>query len=193
MQAGSETNGAKYGTYLVVPVTWAPTETIKSFEKKPIFVLGRVGVPRGRSDNSYFLSWKNALTEGVFAISLFEGPTMLGRHANQEPETVKPENRCEAVAFRPVAGFTIAQNDDTRFGPKWHQLLILFDSEDTHLGDGFRSAFLTKSPVFSQSYLSKCAHVFDTALLLVITLEPDLTIGVSRGQGLQEAGRAVPM
>ena len=54
MQAGSETNGAKYGIYLVVPVTWAPTEAIKSFEKKPIFVFGRVRVPRGRSDNSCF-------------------------------------------------------------------------------------------------------------------------------------------
>ena len=113
MRAGSETNGAKYGTYLVVPVTWAPAEAIKSFEKKPIFIFGRVRVPRGRSDNSCFLSQKNALTEGVFAIPLFEGPMMLGQHANQEPETVKPENRCNAVTFRPVAGFTIAQNDDT--------------------------------------------------------------------------------
>jgi hypothetical protein len=78
MRAGSETNGAKYGTYLVVPVTWAPTEAVKSFEKKPIFVLGRVRVPRGGSDDSSFLSRKNALKEGVFAIPLFEGPTMLG-------------------------------------------------------------------------------------------------------------------
>jgi len=193
MQAGSETNGAKYGTDLVVPVTWAPTEAIESFEKKPIFVLGRVGVPRGGSDNSYFLSRKNALTEGVFAIPLFEGPTMLGRQTNQEPETVKPENRCKAVAFRPVAGFTIAQNDDMQFGTKGHQLLILLDSEDTHCGDGFRSAFLPKCPVFAYSYLSERAHVFDTALLLIITLKPNLTIGVSRGQSLQEAGRAVPM
>jgi len=89
-------------------MTWALTEAIKSFEKKPIFVLGRVRVPRGGSDNSYFLSQKNALTEGAFAIPLFEGPTMLGRHANQETETVKPEDGCKAVAFRPVAGFTIA-------------------------------------------------------------------------------------
>jgi len=120
MRAGSETNGAKYGTYLVVPVTWAPAEAIKSFEKKPIFVLGKVRVPRGGSDDSCFLSWKNALTEGVFTIPLFEGPMMLGRHANQETETVKPEDRCKAVAFRPVAGFAIAQHDDTGFGPKGH-------------------------------------------------------------------------
>jgi len=120
MQAGSETNGAKYGTYLVVPVTWAPAEAIKSFEKKPIFVLGRVRVPRGGLDDSCFLSRKNALTEGVFAIPLFEGPTILVRYANQETETVKPEDRYKAVAFRPVAGFVIAQHDDTGFGPKGH-------------------------------------------------------------------------
>ena len=45
---------------------------------------------------------------------------MLGRHANQETETVKPEDRCKAVALRPVAGFAIAQHDDTGFGPKGH-------------------------------------------------------------------------
>jgi len=120
MRAGSETNRAKYGTYLVVPVTGAPAEAIKSFEKKPIFVVGRVRVPRGGLDDSCFLSRKNALTEGVFAIPLLEGPTMLGRHANQEAEAVKPEDRCKAVAFRPVTGFAIAQHDDTGFGPKGH-------------------------------------------------------------------------
>ncbi len=119
---------------------------------------------------------------------------MLGRHANQEPETVKPENRCEAVAFRPVAGFAIAQNNDMRFGPKGHQLLILLDSEDTHRGDGFWSTFLTKCPEISQRFLPERAHVlFDTALLLVITLKPDLMIRVGQGQSLQEAGRAVPV
>jgi len=193
MRAGSETNRAKYGTDLIVPVTWALTEAIKSFEKKPIFVLGRVGVPRGGSDNSYFLSRKNALTEGVFAIPLFEGLTMLGRHANQETKTVKPEDRCKVVAIRPVAGFTISQHDDTRFGPKGHQLFILFDSEDTHRGDCFWSTLLTKCPVFSQSYLPKCAHVFNTTLLFIITLKPNLTVRVGRGQSLQEAGRAVPV
>ncbi len=118
---------------------------------------------------------------------------MLGRHANQETETVKPENRCKTVTFSPVAGFVIAQNNDMQFGPKGHQLLMLLDSEDTHHGDSFWSAFLTKCPVFSQRYLPECAHVFDTALLLEITLKPDLTIGVGQGQSLQEAGRAVPV
>ena len=80
----------------------------------------------------------------------------------------------------------IAQNDDTQFGQKGHQLLILLDSEDTHRGDDFQSTFLPK-------FLLECAHVFDTVLLLIITLKPNLTIGVSRGQSLQEAGRAVPM
>ncbi len=95
-------------------------EAIQSFEKKPVFVLGCVRVPRGGSDNSCFLSRKNALTEGVFAIPLFEGSAMLGRHANQETETVKLEDRCKAVALRPVAGFAIAQHDDTGFDPKGH-------------------------------------------------------------------------
>ncbi len=63
-----------------------------------------------------------------FAIPLFEGPTMLDRHTNQETETVKPESGRKAVAFRPVVVFAIAQHDNTRFGPKGHQLFILSHS-----------------------------------------------------------------
>ncbi len=102
----------------------------------------------------------------------------MGCQANQETETVKPEDRYKAVAFRPVAGFAIAQHDDTRFGPKGHELFIPFYSKDTHCGDCFWSTLLPECPVFSQSYLPKHAHVFDTALLFVITLKPNLTVGV---------------
>jgi hypothetical protein len=55
-------------------------------------------------------------------------------------------------------------------------LFILFDSEHAHCGDCFWSTLLTKCPVFTQSYLPKCAHVLDTALLIVITLKPNLTV-----------------
>jgi len=53
MRAGSETNRAKYGTDLIVPVTWALTEAIKSFEKKPIFVLGRVALSQDIIDLAF--------------------------------------------------------------------------------------------------------------------------------------------
>ncbi len=72
----------------------------------------------------------------------------------------------------------IAQHKDTRFGLKGHQLFILFDSEDTHCGDGLWSAFLTKHPVFSQSYFPEGAQVLNTAFFPIITLELDLAIGV---------------
>ncbi len=184
MRVGSETNGAKNGIYFVIPMAGAPTEAIQSFKKKPVFVLGCIWVPRGGSDNSRFRSRKNALAEGVFAIALFEGPTMLSGHTNQETETVETKNGRKAVAFRPDAVFPIAQHNDTRFGAKGHQLFVLFDSEDTHSRDGLRSTLLTKCPVFAQSYLLEGTHFFNTTLLLIITLEPDLTIGVSRGQRL---------
>ncbi len=106
-------------------------------------------------------------------------------------KTVKPEHRCKVVAIRPVAGFTISQHDNTRFGPKGHQLFILFDSEDKYCRDGLWSALLTKCPVLTQSYLPEGTHFFNTTFLLMITLEPDLTIRVSRGQNLKEAGRTV--
>jgi hypothetical protein len=68
---------------------------------------------------------------------------------------------------------------------------FLFDSEDKHCRDGLWSALLTKCPVLTQSYLPEGTHFFNTTFLLMITLEPDLTIRVSRGQNLKEAGRTV--
>jgi hypothetical protein len=45
------------------------TKAIKSFEKKPIFILGCVRVSGRGSDNGSLLRRKNALAESVFAIS----------------------------------------------------------------------------------------------------------------------------
>jgi hypothetical protein len=84
-----------------------PTKAIKSFEKKPIFILGCVRVSGRGSDNGSLLRRKNALAESVFAISLFKSSTMLSRQTNQEAETIELKDGCKAIAFGPVASFTI--------------------------------------------------------------------------------------
>jgi hypothetical protein len=61
----------------LVPMPGTPTKAIKSFEKKPIFILGCVRVSGWRLDNGSLLRRKNALAESVFAISLFKSLTML--------------------------------------------------------------------------------------------------------------------
>jgi hypothetical protein len=72
-------------------------------------------------------------------------------------------------------------------------LFVLFDGEDTHRGDGLWGTFLTKSPVFSQGDFPKGTHFFNTSFLLIITLKPNLTIGMGQGKSLEEAGGTVPV
>ncbi len=72
-------------------------------------------------------------------------------------------------------------------------MFVLFDDEDTHCRDGLWGTFLTKSPVFSQGDFPKGTHFFNTSFLLVITLKPNLTIGMGRGESLEEAGGTVPV
>jgi hypothetical protein len=48
------------------------------------------------------------LTEGVFAIPLFETTPMLDRQADEKMETVKTMNWGKPIALGPVAAFTIA-------------------------------------------------------------------------------------
>jgi hypothetical protein len=185
VRAGDETNRTKDSINFLVSVTGAPMKAIKGLKKKPIFIFASIWIPGRGSDDSGLLRRKNALAEIVFAISLLKTAMVLGQQTNQEAETIKPKNRCKAIAFGPVTSFTINQNNDTRLGPKWHQLLVLFYGEDTHRGDGLWSTFLVEGPVLSQSDFLKSTHLFNTAFLLVITLKPNLAIGMSQSQSLQ--------
>jgi hypothetical protein len=166
-------------------VSRAPAKAIESLKKKPIFILAGIGVPGRWADNSCFLRREDALAEGVFAIPLLKAAPVLSRQTNQESETIKPKNGCKALTFGPFASFTITQNNNTRLGPKWHQMLVFLNGEDTHRGDGLRSTFLSEGPVLAKSDFPESAHILNAPLLLVITLKPHLTIGMSRSQSLQ--------
>ena len=51
----------------------AASEAIESLQQKPIFLRVGVRVTGGRADNFSFVRRKNALAEGIFAITLLEG------------------------------------------------------------------------------------------------------------------------
>ncbi len=118
------------------------------------------------------------MAKGILAVTLFKTTTVLSQQANQEAKTIKPENGCKMIAFGPIADFTVSQDNDTRLGPKRHQLIVLFNGEDTHCRNSFWGTFSTKSSVFPQGDFPNGAHILNTMFLIVITLKPNLTIGM---------------
>ncbi len=113
---------------------------------------------------------------------------MLCSKTNEKAEAVKAKNRGKAIALRPIPTLTVAQNDDPRFSSKRHEVLVLFDRQDTHRGGGPRSAFLLQGLVLTQRDTFKGAETLDSILFLVVALKPDVSIGMSCGKGLKEGG-----
>jgi hypothetical protein len=118
---------------------------------------------------------------------------MLDRKADEITEAIKTEDRCKTIALRPLPTFTVAQNNDTRFGPKGHEIFVFLDGQNTHSRNSPRSTLFPQSPVFTQSETFKSAKAFNAVLLLIIALEPYFTIGVGRRKSLKERGRTIPM
>jgi hypothetical protein len=84
----------------------------------------------------------------------------------------------------------VPEHNDARFSLKQKKVLVLFNGQDAH---GLRSSFLSKSTILAKSDFAICVKAFYAMLLVVITLEPDLTIRMGGCQGLEQGGRAVPM
>ena len=52
------------------------------------------------------------MTEGILTIALFETTTALDGKTDEELETIKPEDGCKAITFRPITVLLSPQNDD---------------------------------------------------------------------------------
>jgi hypothetical protein len=85
------------------------------------------------------------------------------------------------------------EHNDARFILKWKKILVLFNGQGTHGGDCLRSSFLSKSTILAESDFAISVKAFNAMLLLVMALEPDLTIRMGGRQGLEQGGRAIPM
>jgi hypothetical protein len=87
----------------------------------------------------------------------------------------------------------VPKHNDARFSSKRKKILVLFNSQNSHGEDCLGSSFLSKSTILTESDFAVSVKAFNATLLLVIALEPDLTIRMGCRQGLEQGGRAVPM
>jgi hypothetical protein len=76
---------------------------------------------------------------------------------------------------------------------KQKKILVLFNGQDAHGGDCLRSSFIPKSTILVERDFAIGVKAFNATLLLVITLEPDLTIRMGGCQGFEQGGSAVPV
>ena len=118
---------------------------------------------------------------------------MLDRETDEKTKAVKTKNRSKTVTLRPLSIFTVPQDDDSRFGPKGHEVFVFLDGQHTHSRDSTRSTLLPQSPVFAQSETFKSTQTLDAVLLFIVALQPYVTIGMGRRESLKEGGRTIPM
>jgi hypothetical protein len=62
------------------------------------------------------------------------------------------------------------------------------NSQYTHSGYGFRSAYLLKSPVCAKSDFLISSKALNAALLFIIALEPNFSIGMGDSKALSKEG-----
>jgi hypothetical protein len=75
------------------------------------------------------------------------------------------------IRLGPNTVFVITQHNNMTFCPKRKKILVLFDSQYTHSGYCFRSAFLPKSRVFTKSDFLISGKALNVTLLFIIALE----------------------
>ena len=126
MRTRDKTDGPQNGINFLVLVPRTAAKSIGDLLQEPLFIFGSIRVAQGRMGNSDFLGRENALTESLLTIALFEAAATLDSQTDKEPEAIKPKNRCKSFTLGPVAVLTIAQDNDTGFGPKGHELIDLF-------------------------------------------------------------------
>eukprot|EP00957_Ditylum_brightwellii_P038536 2912584-Ditylum_brightwellii.AAC.1 len=72
-----EADGLESSFDLIEPVERGAAKTIESLANEPIGIRVGVGASQWRAHNNSFILWKNAMAEGILAVSLFED-TMMG-------------------------------------------------------------------------------------------------------------------
>ncbi len=164
----------------------APLEAVEGVFKKPILIGSGFQIAVRRSNDGDLIRRENPLTEGIFAVSLIKGTTRCNSHTSEEAERILSKDWSKPFALCPHSVFMISKNDDARLCPKGLEVLILLDSKDTHCGNGPRSSFFLKSPIFAECNLFICIEFLNATLLFEETLQPDLTIGMRISKCLEE-------
>jgi hypothetical protein len=160
----------------IVPMARATAKTIKRSLKQPVFIGVGVRITSGRTYNCNFLWGQDPLTEGVFAIALPKRAALLDGKADEEAERIATEDRSESIQLGPDVVFMISKYDNPRLSMEQEEIFILFNGQDAHGRNGFRSAFLAERPVLPKSDFAISSEAFNALLFLVITLEPNFAV-----------------
>ncbi len=83
------------------------TETVERPFKQPLFVLLGVWVPDRWFDNSDFVRREDALTEGVFAVTLLKCSVSLYGHADDEVHGGRSEDWEVFILLGPISVLVI--------------------------------------------------------------------------------------
>jgi hypothetical protein len=113
--------------------------------------LSQFWITNRRLNNSYFVRWEDALTEGILAIILFEYSSLFDCHAEKEAHCVWMEYRCVPLRLSPYSIFMVAKDYNAGFGPVRIHHLIWFDGEDAHGRYCSWGSFLSQTAIFCQS------------------------------------------
>jgi hypothetical protein len=155
----------------VVPMARATAKTITRSLKQPVFIGVGIRITSGRTYNRNFLCGQDPLTEGVFAIALPKRAALLNGKADKEAERITTEDRSEPIRLGPEAVFMISKYDNPRLSMEREEIFILFNGQEAHGRNCFRSAFLAERPVLPKSDFAISSKAFNALLFLVITLE----------------------
>jgi hypothetical protein len=99
-------------------MTRATTKTVECPFKKPIFIWRCLGITTGRAYDSNLVGWKNALTEGVLAITLAKGAVRSNSHAREKSKRVLAKDRSKYITLLPDAVLMIPKDNNARFCPE---------------------------------------------------------------------------
>jgi hypothetical protein len=151
----------------VIPMARATAKTIKRSLKQPVFIGVSIRITSGRMYNRNFLWGQDPLTKGVFAIALPKRAALLDGKANKEAERIAKEDRSKPIPLGPDAVFMISKYNNPRLSMEQEEIFILFNGQDAHGGNSFRSAFLAKRPVLPKSDFAISSEAFNALLFLV--------------------------
>ena len=141
--------------------------------------------------NSDFSRGEVLVAESVFDIALLEGTFLFDSHANKEAEGFGAENGRILLRFGPYSFFMIYENNDARLSPEGKEVLILFDGEDTHGGNGSWVAIFSYCTIFAKGDALEGAHVFNEILLFIIDLHPYFMVRVGLCENLKKGGWSI--
>jgi hypothetical protein len=74
-------------------------EAVDSTKKKPIFLTVGLRVARKRADDGKLVRWKNALTKGIFAITMLGSTTFFYYETDKKTKAISTKHWSKMVAL----------------------------------------------------------------------------------------------